>query len=193
MFSRHINHINIIIASGIATVTAVVLYSKQRKLRPQKGETQSNLKALGISIPTPPSPKGNYVPVVRSGEKLLHLCGHIPTTKSGEIITGKVGKELTKEEGYESARACAINILGTLSSELGGIEGLDQIKRIVKVVGFVNCVSDFTQQPFVVNGASDLFGDVFGKERGRHARSAVGTNSLPLNIPTEVECIVELY
>lgn len=158
---------------------------------PKGGETEANIQALGIIVPTAPSPKGNYVSVVRTGN-LLHLCGHIPTTASGEIITGKVGKDLSVEEGYNSARACAINILATLTSELG--EGnLDQIKRIVKVVGFVNCTDDFTQQPSVINGASDLFGDVFGKGRGQHARSAVGTNSLPLNIATEVECIVEVY
>jgi len=165
--------------------------NEQSPCPPIEGKTEAKLKELDISIPIPPSPKGNYVSVVRSGN-LLHLCGHIPTTSTGELIQGKLGKDLTVEQGYESAKACAINILGTLSKELG--EGnLDKIRRVVKVVGFVNCTNDFTQQPSVINGASDLFGSVFGTLRGQHARSAVGTNSLPLNIATEVECIVELY
>ena len=119
---------------------------------------------------------------------MLHLCGHIPQTLDGNLIKGKLGKDISVEEGYESARACGINILGTLQKELGT---LDKVKRVIKVVGFVNCTDDFTQQPAVINGASDLFGEVFG-EKGRHARSAVGSNALPLGIATEVECIVEI-
>lgn len=116
----------------------------------------------------------------------LHLCGHIPMTKDG-LLKGKLGATYTVEQGYESAKACAINILATLKSELGT---LDRVKQVVKVVGFVACTDDFEQQPAVINGASDFFVEVFG-EKGRHARSAVGTNSLPLGIATEVECIVE--
>ena len=116
----------------------------------------------------------------------LHLCGHIPMTKEG-LLKGKLGSTYNVEQGYESAKACAINILATLKSELGT---LDRVKQVVKVVGFVACTDDFEQQPAVINGASDFFVEVFG-EKGRHARSAVGTNSLPLGIATEVECIVE--
>eukprot|EP00593_Proboscia_inermis_P014162 CAMPEP_0171313370 /NCGR_PEP_ID=MMETSP0816-20121228/41613_1 /TAXON_ID=420281 /ORGANISM="Proboscia inermis, Strain CCAP1064/1" /LENGTH=164 /DNA_ID=CAMNT_0011800649 /DNA_START=208 /DNA_END=702 /DNA_ORIENTATION=+ len=154
----------------------------------EQGGIEARLEKMGIIVPEPVAPKGNYVSAVRLGNA-LHLCGHVPTNSStGELITGKVGKDLTVEEGYESARACAINILGTLKMELGD---LNRVKQVVKVVGFVNCADDFTQQPAVINGASDLFAEVFG-ESGRHARSAVGSNVLPLNIATEVECIIEI-
>mmetsp|Transcript_20072 Transcript_20072/g.24810 ORF Transcript_20072/g.24810 Transcript_20072/m.24810 type:complete len:156 (-) Transcript_20072:136-603(-) len=151
------------------------------------GTIETKLSTLGIELPTPPAPKGNYISVSRLGNA-LHVCGHIPQTASGDLILGKLGKDITVERGYESARACAINILATLKMELGD---LDKVKRIVKVVGFVNCTDDFTQQPAVINGASDLFAEVFG-EKGVHARSAVGSNALPLGIATEVECIVEV-
>lgn len=129
---------------------------------------------------------GNYVNAVRTGN-LLHLSGHIPKTSDGGLIKGKLGSTLTVEEGYTSAKTCAINILATLKSELGT---LDNVKQIVKIVGFVACTDDFDQQPSVINGASDFFVEVF-EEKGSHARSAVGTNALPLGIATEVECIVE--
>ena len=119
-------------------------------------------------------------------ENTIHVCGHIPQTSDGNLIKGRLGDNLSIEEGYQSARTCAINILGTLKMELGSLE---KVKRVVKMVGFVNCTNDFTQQPAVINGASDLFVDVFG-EKGVHARSAVGSNALPLGIATEVECIV---
>ena len=144
------------------------------------------LRELQITLPIPPEPKGNYVSSVRVGN-CLHICGHIPQHEGG-LVKGKIGKDLTKEEGYRSARFCAINILGTIQKELGT---LDRVTRIVKVVGFVNCTEDFIEQPAVINGASDLFVEVFG-EKGRHARSAVGSNALPLGIATEVECIVEI-
>lgn len=116
-----------------------------------------------------------------------YLSGHIPATSKG-LIKGKLGADLSVDEGYNSAKTCAINILATLKEELGT---LDNVKQIVKIVGFVACTDDFTQQPSVINGASDFFVEVFG-EKGNHARSAVGTNALPLGIPTEVECIVEV-
>jgi enamine deaminase RidA (YjgF/YER057c/UK114 family) len=104
------------------------------------------------------------------------------------LIKGKLGKDLTVDQGYNSAKTCAINILGTIQSVVGT---LDKVVKIVKIVGFVNCTDDFEQQPAVINGASDFFVEVFG-EKGKHARSAVGTNALPLGIATEVECIVEI-
>eukprot|EP01083_Nonionella_stella_P034749 95009_1 len=112
------------------------------------GKVEDKLKELDITIPTPPAPKGNYTSSVRVGNT-LHLCGHIPTTPDGNLIKGKLGKDLTVEEGYQSARACAINILGTLKMELGSLE---KVKRVIKMVGFVNCTDDFTQQPSVING-----------------------------------------
>ncbi len=123
---------------------------------------------------------------VRTGN-LLHLSGHIPVTENG-LIKGKLGSTLSVKDGYQSAKTCAINILATLKKELGT---LDNVKQIVKIVGFVACTDDFDQQPSVINGASDFFVELFG-EKGNHARSAVGTNALPLGIATEVECIVEI-
>lgn len=146
------------------------------------------LKELGITIREAPSPKGNYISCVRSGN-LLHLCGHIPQQDDGTLIKGRLGENMSVEEGYESAKWCAINIINTLSKELGG--DLEKVTQVVKVVGFVNSANDFEQQPAVINGASDLFGQVFGKA-GVHARSAVGVNTLPLGIATEVEAIVEI-
>jgi len=144
-------------------------------------------KSLGLVVPKSPEPKGNYIPVTRVGN-ILYLCGHIPQQENGELIKGKLGEDFSIEQGYESARTCAINILGTLQRELGT---LDRVKRILKVVGFVNCTGNFVDTPAVINGASDLFAQVFG-DSGRHARSAIGSNALPLNIATEIECIVEV-
>jgi len=149
------------------------------------------LQSMGITIRESPSPKGNYISCVRSGN-LLHLCGHIPQKDDGTLICGRLGGEggMTVEEGYESARWCAINIVNTLHKELDG--DWDRVSRIVKLVGFVNSADDFQQQPAVINGASDFFGEVFGPTIGVHARSAVGSNTLPLGIATEVEAIVEI-
>lgn len=146
------------------------------------------LAAMGIVLKDPPAPKGNYVSSVKTGN-LLFLCGHLPQKEDGTLITGTLGEDLTVEEGYESAKYCAINILTTLKKELDG--DWSRLVRVVKVVGFVNSASDFTQQPAVINGASDLFGAIF-EDRGVHARSAVGSNVLPLGVATEVECIVEI-
>ena len=153
----------------------------------QSSSIESKLKELGITLPAPSSPKGNYISMVKVGN-LLHLAGHIPQTLEGDLIKGKVGADLSVEDGYKSARMCALNILSTVQSEVGT---LDTVKRIIKLVGFVNCTDDFTQQPAVINGASDLFAQVFG-ESGIAARSAVGTNALPLGVATEVECIIEV-
>ena len=150
----------------------------------------AKLKELGITLPPPTTPKGNYAPLVRTGN-LLHLSGHLPLNHlDGSITKGKVGADLTTDQGYEAARACAIQMLATLHQYLDG--DWSRITKIVKVVGFVACTNDFDQQPAVINGASDLFVQVLGKEVGMHARSAVGTNALPLNIATEVEGIVEI-
>ncbi|CAB9508370.1 Endoribonuclease L-PSP [Seminavis robusta] len=148
------------------------------------------LKELDIALKDPPAPKGNYCLAVRTGNP-LHLSGHLPQKQDGRSIwTGKVGTDLTVEEGYESAKCCAIQLLATLSQFLQG--DWSRVVRVVKLVGFVQCADSFHQQPAVINGASDLFVKVFGDQVGMHARSAVGTNALPLNIATEVECIVEI-
>lgn len=148
---------------------------------------EERIKELGLKLPEVPKPVANYVPAVKTGN-LLFISGHGPGKDIGKLSTGKVGRDLTLEEGYEAAKNVALCLLSTVR---GIVDDLDKVKRVVKVVGFVNCSEDFTDQPKVVNGASDLFVDVFG-ERGIHARSAVGMYQLPGGIPVEIEAIVEV-
>jgi enamine deaminase RidA (YjgF/YER057c/UK114 family) len=150
-------------------------------------DPEAKLKALGINLPTPPTPVANYVNAVRTGN-LLFLAGKGPSLPDGTYITGKVGENLTVQKGYEAARLTGINQIAVLKAELGDLR---KVKRIVKVLGMVNCPPDFADQPEVMNGYSDLMVEVFG-ERGKHARSAVGMMSLPRNIAVEVEMIVEV-
>jgi len=153
----------------------------------QKTDFDKKLKELNIQLFEPAKPIANYVKAVRTGN-LLFVAGHGPTKADGTNITGKVGKDLTTEQGYDAARQTAIAILSTLKAELGD---LNKVKRIVKVLGMVNCTENFTDQPKVINGFSDLMVSVFG-EKGKHARSAVGMYALPMNISVEVELIVEV-
>jgi enamine deaminase RidA (YjgF/YER057c/UK114 family) len=153
-----------------------------------QSDPESKLKELGISLPVMSKPVANYVKYVQTG-KLIYLSGHGPKNSKGEDITGKVGDGATIEQGYEAARACAIQLISTLKDATGG--DLKKVKRIVKVLGMVNCTSGFTDQPKVMNGCSDLLVGVFG-EKGKHARSAVGMNALPNNIMVEIEMIVEV-
>lgn len=148
---------------------------------------EQKLKDLGITLPTPKEPVANYVNVVQAGN-LLFLAGKGPSRPDGTDVTGKLGSELTVEQGYEAARLVAINHIAVLKAHLGD---LGKVKRIVKVLGMVNSHSDFTNQPKVMNGYSDLMVAVFG-ERGKHARSSVGMNALPNNIAVEVEVIVQV-
>jgi len=145
---------------------------------------EAKLKEMGLELPEIPKPMANYVPAARTGN-LLFLSGHGPLKGTAP---GKVGKDLTLEEGYEAAKGTALCLISTIKNTIGD---LDKVKRIVKLVGFVNCSEDFTDQPKVVNGASDLFVEVFG-DRGKHARAAVGMYQLPGNIPVEIEIIVEV-
>ena len=145
---------------------------------------EEKIKEMGLKLPEIPKPVANYVPAVRTGN-LLFLSGHGPEKS---VPTGKVGQELTLEEGYEAAKNTALCLISTIKNSIGD---LDKVKRIVKLVGFVNCSEDFKDQPKVVNGASDLFVAVFG-ERGKHARAAVGMYQLPGGIPVEIEVIVEV-
>ncbi|MDQ1328198.1 MAG: hypothetical protein QG641_1483 [Candidatus Poribacteria bacterium] len=142
------------------------------------------LKEKGIELPEAVKPVANYVTSVRTGN-LIFTSGHGPQK---HIPLGKVGKELTLEQGYEAARNTALCLISTLKDVLGD---LDKVKRIVKLVGFVNCAEDFKDQPKVVNGASDLFVEIFG-EKGKHSRSAVGMYQLPNGIPVEIELVVEV-
>ncbi|HET9434573.1 MAG TPA: RidA family protein [Chitinophagaceae bacterium] len=150
-------------------------------------DSETRLKEKGIVLAAPGKPVANYVNAVRVGN-LLFLAGKGPTKPDGSNITGKVGKDLTIEQGYEAARLTAINHLAVLKAELGS---LNKVKRIVKVLGMVNCTEDFKDQPKVVNGYSDLMVEIFG-DKGKHARSAVGMFALPSNIAVEVEVIVEV-
>jgi len=150
-------------------------------------DAEARLKEKGIVLTAPGKPVANYVNAVRVGN-LLFLAGKGPTKPDGSNITGKVGKDLTIEQGYEAARLTAMNHLAVLKAELGS---LNKVKRIVKVLGMVNCTDDFKDQPKVVNGYSDLMVEIFG-DKGKHARSAVGMYALPLNIAVEVEVIVEI-
>ena len=148
---------------------------------------EAKLDKLGIKLPKVSPPVANYVRAVKAG-KLLFLSGTGPKKEDGSYITGKVGEDLTIEQGYNAARITAINHLATIKAELGDLR---KVKRIVKVLGMVNSSSNFTDQPKVINGFSDLMVEIFG-ERGKHARSAVGMASLPIGIAVEIELIIEI-
>lgn len=151
------------------------------------GQIDERLAQLGIILPAAAAPAGNYVPYVISGN-LIFTAGQI-TMRDGKIeFIGKLGQDFGIKEGAEAAKLCGINILAQVKAALGG--DLNRVVRIVKLVGFVNSLPDFTDQPAVVNGASDLMVEVFG-EKGKHARSAVGASSLPRGVAVEVEAIVE--
>jgi enamine deaminase RidA (YjgF/YER057c/UK114 family) len=150
-------------------------------------DAEEKLLSLGIHLPAASQPVANYVNAVKTGN-LLFLAGKGPSLPDGTYITGKVGKDLSIEEGKVAARLVGIAQLAVLKAELGD---LNKVKRIVKVLGMVNCGPEFTQQPQVINGFSDLMVEVFG-EKGKHARSAVGMNALPMDIAVEIELIVEI-
>jgi enamine deaminase RidA (YjgF/YER057c/UK114 family) len=149
---------------------------------------ETKLRELGITLPAVGRPLANYVPAVRTGN-LVYLAGHGPAQPWGPTATGVLGKDLTVEQGYEAAKNVGINLLASLKGEIGA---LGRVRRIVKVLGMVNAVPGFTQQPEVINGFSDLMVSVFGEAKGKHARSAVGMGSLPRNISVEIEMIVEV-
>lgn len=150
-------------------------------------DPEARLKEMGIELPAPPRPVANYVNGVRTGN-LIFLAGKGPKRADGTEIIGKLGVDVTIEEGYEGARLTAINQLAVLKQMLGDLR---KVKRVVKVLGMVNSDPDFVEQPAVINGFSDLIVEVFG-ERGRHARAAVGMASLPRGQAVEIEMIVEV-
>lgn len=151
-------------------------------------EVEQRLAALGLSLPQAlPEPKGHLRRALRHGN-LVYVSGHGPHRADGSTITGKLGRDLTLEEGYQAARLCALNGLFSIKQLVGD---LDRVRRVVKVLGFVNSTEDFTDQPLVMNGASDLLIDLYG-DAGWHARSAVGMAQLPNNYAVEVEMIVEV-
>jgi enamine deaminase RidA (YjgF/YER057c/UK114 family) len=148
---------------------------------------EERLLALGLTLPEPPEPAGAYLRARRTGD-LLFVAGQLPIAGGKMKYSGKVGKNLNLEEGYEAARLCALNALSVLKAELGS---LDRIAHLVRVTGFVCSAEGFTDQAKVVNGASELFNEVLG-ESGRHARMAIGVNELPLGAAVELEVIAEV-
>jgi enamine deaminase RidA (YjgF/YER057c/UK114 family) len=150
-------------------------------------KVEARLQEMGLAVPTPAKPVAAYVPTMRTGN-LVFTAGQVPFVNGELRYRGKLGREITIEQGYDSARICALNCLGALKAEIGD---LDRVRRVVKVVGFVASADGFTDQPKVINGASELLVAAFG-EAGKHARSAVGVAELPLGCPTEVEMVVEV-
>ncbi|MBU4317755.1 MAG: RidA family protein [Proteobacteria bacterium] len=148
---------------------------------------ENKLQSLGLTLLPVVKPIANYVPALKSGH-LVFLSGHGPVKDNGQLITGKVGYDMSIDEGYEAARRVALALLSSLKAE---INDLDRVTRIVKLFGMVNCRPDFFEHPKVINGASDLLVELFG-EKGKHTRSAMGMNSLPLNMAVEIEMIVEI-
>tara|TARA_B100002051_G_C16279526_1_gene412813 strand:- start:49 stop:507 length:459 start_codon:yes stop_codon:yes gene_type:complete len=149
---------------------------------------EKKIKELGLILPKAPDPVGSYVATKISG-KLLFVSGQISINNKGELIKGKIGKDLNLEEGYEAAKRCALNIISQANKACN--EDLSKIKNCVKLTGYVNSADDFVDQPKVINGASDLISSIFG-ENGKHTRAAVSVNSLPLGVAVEVDAIFEL-
>jgi enamine deaminase RidA (YjgF/YER057c/UK114 family) len=147
-----------------------------------------NFTALNLVLPPPPKPLGVYKPFLTVGN-LCYLSGHGTVNEDGTLIIGRVGADMTMEEGKQAAQQVGLAILATLKHNLGSF---NKIKRVIKVLGMVNCTPDFEKHPYVMNGCSELFAKVWGADNGVGVRSAVGMGSLPDNIPVEIECIFEL-
>ena len=146
---------------------------------------ESKLTELGLELPPAPEPKGVYRPLIIV-DKLAYTSGHLPIASDGSLVTGRIGEDLDKAAGYDAARLTGLGILATLRKELGT---LDRVSRLVKVFGLVNCTADFTEQPAVINGCSELLAEVFGPDAGVCVRSAIGANTLPLGATVEIEAI----
>ena len=148
---------------------------------------EAKLKGLGVTLPEAPAPAANYLPFVQVGD-IVYVSGQISANENG-LITGKLGDDMSTEEGAAAARVCAINLLAQVKAACGG--DLDRLLRVVKLTGFVNSTTDYTDQPKVVNGASDLLAEALG-DAGKHSRSAVSAASLPLGVAVEVEGIFQI-
>lgn len=150
---------------------------------------EARIKQLGHVLPkVPADPKGNYMTYIKYGTT-IYLAGHLPQPAGGELMTGRLGETMNVEEGKLAARMAALQMMSSIKKACGD---LDKVKKILKLTGYVNSTNDFTAQATVMNGCSDLFGEVFGVEVGRHSRSAIGVNVLPLGIPVENEGIIEI-
>ena len=150
---------------------------------------EQNFEKLGLTLPPAPKPLGVYKPCLIDG-KYLYLSGHGTVKEDGNLIIGRIGDDLDIEQGKLAARQVGLAMLATIKANIGS---LDKIKRVIKVLGMVNCVSSFERHPYVINGASELFASVWGEENGIGVRSAVGMGSLPDNIPVEIEALFELH
>ncbi len=149
---------------------------------------EENFNALGLNLPPAPAPKGAYKPCLQDG-KYLYLSGHGPVQDDGTLIIGRIGREMDAEEGKLAARQVGLTLLSTVVAHLGS---LNRVKRVIKVLGMVNCTEDFERHPYIINGCSELFAAVWGEENGIGVRSAVGFGSLPDNIPVEIEILLEV-
>lgn len=154
----------------------------------QQNKADERLKDLHLALPPAPKPLGVYKPCLQV-ENMLYLSGHGPVQADGSLITGRVGEGMDQEDGKEAARQVGLTMLATITQNMGS---LNKIKRVVKVLGMVNCTADFEKHPYVINGCSELFAAIWGEEMGIGVRSAVGMGSLPDNIPVEIEAIFEL-
>lgn len=150
---------------------------------------QTNFEKLGLVLPPPPKPVGVYKPALIVDDRWLYVSGHGPCREDGTLITGRVGEALDLDEAKSAARQVGLTILSTIISQLGS---LDRVKRVIKVLGMVNGTPDFGKHPYVINGCSELFAEIWGPENGVGVRSAVGMGSLPDNIPVEIEALLEL-
>ena len=148
-----------------------------------------NFRKAGLTLPPAPKPLGIYKPCLRDG-KYLYLSGHGPVQNDGTLIKGRIGQDIDIENGKLAARQVGLTMLATIVSSLGS---LDKVKRVIKVLGMVNCSADFEKHPYVINGCSELFKAIWGEENGVGVRSAVGMGSLPDNIPVEIEALFELH
>ena len=150
---------------------------------------ETQLQTLGLTLPPAPQPLGVYKPLLLDGT-YCYVSGHGTVQTDGTLIIGRIGEDLTPEEGKQAARQVGLAILATLKANLGS---LDRVKRVLKVLGMVNCVASFEKHPFIINGCSELFAQIWGEEHGIGVRSAVGMGSLPDNIPVEIEALFQLH
>ena len=151
-------------------------------------DNETRFSEMNLILPPAPEPKGVYTPLLRDGNH-IYVSGHLPVNIDGTLLRGKIGFDIDQEAGKLAARQVGLTILATLISNLGS---LNRIKRVIKVFGMVNATTDFEKQPYIINGCSELFVDVFGPENGIGVRSAFGVGSLPENVPVEIEAIFEL-
>jgi len=154
----------------------------------ENSTADQRFEQLGLTLPPAPKPLGVYKPCLIDG-KYLYISGHGPVQNDKSLIIGRIGETISQEDGKLAARQVGLAILATIKTNLGS---LDKVKRVVKVLGMVNCIADFEKHPFVINGCSELFAQVWGEENGIGVRSAVGMGSLPDNIPVEIEALLEL-